>query len=51
MTDYEWELKECFQQRTDTISYKKTKDKFFYPINKAKRERDRRKQVYYLFYF
>ncbi|XP_025423406.1 voltage-dependent calcium channel subunit alpha-2/delta-3 isoform X3 [Sipha flava] len=44
MTDYEWEIKECLQQRTDTISYKKTKDQFFYPINEAKRKHSRMKQ-------
>lgn len=48
MTDYEWEMKECHQQRTYTISYKNSKDTFFYPINREMRERDRRKQVYYL---
>jgi hypothetical protein len=50
MTDYEWEIKECLQQRTDTISYKKTKDQFFYPINEAKRKHSRMKQVRILFY-
>lgn len=45
MTDYLWEQEECSQQKTDTISYKRTKDKFFYPKNIAKRERDRRKKV------
>jgi len=45
MTDYLWEKEECQQQYDDTISYKLTKDKFFYPVNRAKRERDRRKKV------
>jgi len=45
MTDYLWEKEECQQQYDDTISYKKTKDKFFYPKNRAKRERDRIKKV------
>lgn len=49
MTDYEWEIKECLQQRTDTISYKKTKDQFFYPANEAKRKQSRLKQVHILF--
>jgi len=45
MTDYLWEKEECQQQYHDTISYKETKDKFFYPKNRAKRERDRKKKV------
>ena len=45
MTDYLWEKEECQQQYDDTLSYKKIKDKFFYPKNKAKRERDRIKKV------
>lgn len=52
MTDYLWEKEECQQQYDDTISYKRTKDKFFYPKNRAKRERDRRKKVgTYLYIF
>ncbi|KAF0760776.1 voltage-dependent calcium channel subunit alpha-2/delta-3 isoform X3, partial [Aphis craccivora] len=44
MTDYLWEKEECHQQYNDTISYKKTKDKFFYPKNIAKREQDRKRK-------
>lgn len=57
MTDYLWDKEECDQQREDTINYKKTKDRFFYPRNRAKRERDRRKKVrtstfiFYRFFF
>jgi len=51
MTDYLWEKEECQQQYDDTISYKQTKDKFFYPKNRAKRERDRRKKVYITYIF
>lgn len=46
MTDYLWEQQECKQQRDDTISYKTGKDKFFFPKNRLKRERDRKKKVY-----
>lgn len=46
MTDYEWEKEECKQQRTDTLSYKKTKDTFFYPKNRARRDRARKKKVH-----
>jgi len=49
MTDYLWEQEECNQQREDTISYKRTKDQFFFPKNRAKRERDRRKKVHLLY--
>lgn len=45
MTDYLWEQEECKQQRKDTISYKRTKDKFFEQSNRERRERDRRKKV------
>jgi len=45
MTDYLWEKEECHQQYNDTISYKKTKDKFFYPKNIAKRVQDRKRKV------
>ncbi|XP_050423837.1 voltage-dependent calcium channel subunit alpha-2/delta-3 isoform X2 [Adelges cooleyi] len=44
MTDYLWEREECHQQRDDTLSYKRTKDKFFYPSNREKRERVRLKK-------
>ncbi|XP_060849849.1 voltage-dependent calcium channel subunit alpha-2/delta-3 isoform X2 [Rhopalosiphum padi] len=44
MTDYLWEQEECQQQYDDTMSYKKTKDQFFYPINIAKREQDRKRK-------
>lgn len=46
MTDFLWEKEECLQQRTDTISYKRGKDEFFFPKNRLERERDRRKKVY-----
>lgn len=46
MTDYQWEKEECNQQKEDTISFKKTKMKFFDQINREKRERDRKRKVY-----
>lgn len=51
MTDYLWEKEECQQQYDDTISYKLTKEEFFKPKNRAKRERDRRKKVYTYIFF
>lgn len=45
MTDYLWELEECDQQKNDTLSYKKSKDKFFDPKNREKRIQDRKKKV------
>lgn len=47
MTDYQWEREESNQQEKDTISYKKIKDRFFDPINRERRERDRRKKVFF----
>lgn len=45
MTDYLWDQEECNLQREYTISYKRTKDQFFYPVNIAKREQDQIKKV------
>lgn len=47
MTDYLWDEEEGEQQREDTINYKKNKTSFFCLQNKLKRQRDRRKRVYY----
>ncbi|XP_050520547.1 voltage-dependent calcium channel subunit alpha-2/delta-3 isoform X2 [Daktulosphaira vitifoliae] len=44
MTDYLWEREECNEQREKTLSYKKMKNKFFFPKNLEKWDRDRFKK-------
>lgn len=45
MTDYLWEREECNEQREKTLTYKKMKNKFFFPKNLEKWDRDRFKKV------